>query len=249
MDLITDRKRKNYTSEFIFSYWKTCVNTTLLFALNGLFILPILALGQTPALPLPAFPGAEGFGAFAQGGRGGQVMHVTNLQDAGEGSLRACAEATGPRICVFDISGIVELIEDITVEQPYLTIAGQTAPGEGITIRGMLDLRSHDLVIRHVRVRPGPRTIPAPGVTDAIQIVDLAHDIILDHVSLSWATDEVLSLFGTVRDITIQWSIISESLNCPPEPFRHHEGCHGKGVLIGPQQPCSRRRGFSDLRP
>lgn len=171
---------------------------------------------------------------MAKGGRGGLVIEVTNLNDSGEGSLRSCAEGLGPRTCVFQVSGIVDLIDKITVENPYLTIAGQTAPGSGITIRGMLSLRSHDIIIRHIRVRPGPRLIPDPSNTDAVQIVDSAHDIILDHVSMSWATDEILSARGdSVHDITIQWSVISESLHCPDEPFRHEEGCHGKGLLIG----------------
>ena len=146
--------------------------------------------------------------AWPRGGRGGQVIHVTNLNDSGEGSLRACAEAAGPRTCVFQLSGIVDLIDRIKIENPYLTLAGQTAPGEGITIRGMLSLRTHDIIIRHVRVRPGPRLIPSPSNLDAIQISDPGQNIILDHVSMSWATDEVFSVWGglggSAQDISIQ---------------------------------------------
>ena len=142
--------------------------------------------------------------------------------------------AAGPRTCVFQLSGIVDLVDKITIENPYLTLAGQTAPGEGITIRGMLSLRTHDIIIRHIRVRPGPRLIPPPSNTDAIQITNSGQNIILDHVSMSWATDEVFSVIGSsAHDITIQWSIISESLDCVDAPFTHEKGCHGKGMLIG----------------
>jgi len=111
---------------------------------------------------IPAFPGAEGFGANTPGGRGGQVIKVTNLNDSGAGSLRACATASGSRICVFTVGGTIVLNSTIEVINPYLTVAGQTAPGGGITIKSIDDqteaafkIKTHDVIVRYMRFRPG----------------------------------------------------------------------------------------------
>ncbi|GJL56730.1 MAG: hypothetical protein NPIRA02_38620 [Nitrospirales bacterium] len=180
-----------------------------------------------------AFPEAEGFGRFSQGGRGGQVFEVTNLKDSGLGSFRSALEARGPRTVVFRVSGTIVLADRITIKNPYLTIAGQTAPGGGVQVNGMLDIQSHDIIIRHLRVRVGPGSLPKPSVRDSIQIMgESAKDIILDHVSLSWGVDETFSIYNAqAGGFTVQWSIITESLNCPSP--QHAEGCHGKGILIG----------------
>ena len=111
-------------------------------------------------LPLPAFPGAEGYGALARGGRGGRVIEVTNLNDSGPGSLRAAVNASGPRIVVFRVGGTIELKSDIIIrgeDQAYLTIAGQTAPGGGILLKnyGLHIMDTHDIVVRYIRIRPG----------------------------------------------------------------------------------------------
>jgi len=103
-----------------------------------------------------AFPGAEGFGAYSNGGRGGKVIHVTNLKDEGKGSLRNAVEQEGPRTVVFDISGIIDLKKRLTVKNPYITIAGQTAPEDGICVRGeTVKIATNHVVIRYIRVRLG----------------------------------------------------------------------------------------------
>jgi pectate lyase len=208
------------------------INMMRYLATSILMFLVLTASDYVQAQTL-AFPGAEGFGRFAKGGRGGQVIEVTNLNDSGIGSLRAALTAQGPRTVVFRVSGTIDLNNWIRIENPFLTIAGQTAPGDGVTIKGMLDFRTDDVVVRYIRVRPGPGSIPSPEVTDAIAVTYNSNNVILDHVSLSWASDEVASIWGPsdVNNITIQWSIIAESLHCPTP--RHPEGCHGKGTLIG----------------
>ena len=120
---------------------------------------PLLA-ADTPApaatRPLPAFPGAEGFGAHTPGGRGGKVLIVDTLADSGTGSLRAACEAEGPRIVVFQVAGTIALKKPITITHPYITIAGQSAPGEGVCLRGnTLGIATHDVVLRHLRSRLG----------------------------------------------------------------------------------------------
>ena len=197
-----------------------------------LLLFPVWAFAQESIL---AFPGAEGFGRLAKGGRGGAVFEVTNLNDAGAGSLRSALTASGPRTVVFRVGGIIELKNSIRISEPYLTVAGQTAPGDGITIKGgMFDIRTHDVVIRYIRVRPGPGA-PNPEGADSIQVARPgSYNIVLDHVSMSWGVDEVFSTWGNadeVSNVTVQWSIISEALHCATPS--HPEGCHGKGVLLG----------------
>jgi pectate lyase len=164
------------------------------------------------------------------------VIEVTNLNDSGAGSLRAAIEAEGPRIVVFRTGGTIELFSSLTIDNPYITIAGQTAPGGGITLRNdpsnrrtSLIVGAHDVVIRYIRVRPGPSTQQSSGL-NAIRILwDTAYNVMIDHCSLSWATDQVASTWYAPHDITIQWCIISEGLNCST----HSEGCHSCGPLLG----------------
>lgn len=184
---------------------------------------------------IPAFPGAEGFGALAVGGRGGRVIEVTNLDDTGPGSLRAAVEAEGARIVVFRLAGTIKLESSLVIANPYITIAGQTAPGEGITLRdissaveALLELETHDVVIRYLTLRAGP-----PSAGDGMMILASdAHDtynVVIDHNSMSWAVDRDLATWYDVHDISIQWNIFSEGLNCSINP----KGCHSKGVLLG----------------
>ena len=161
---------------------------------------------------LLAFPTAEGYGRHAQGGRGGRVIHVTNLNDSGPGSLRAAVEAEGPRTVVFDVSGLITLESKLVVRKTNsnLTVAGQTAPGKGICIRkynfGMLG--ATNVIVRYVRVRPGNLS----GVTlDGMGMASCDHCII-DHCSISWTLDEAVSTRGA-RSITLQRTLISEALN------------------------------------
>src|ERR1043165_1574698 len=143
-----------------------------------------------------AFPGAEGFGAHSLGGRGGKVIEVTNLNDSGPGSLRECATAQGPRICVFRTGGTITTQSEIVVRNPFLTIAGQTAPGGGITLRASqnytgetLVVSTHDVVIRDIRFRAGASAVPN-SVRRSLTLNNGGYNIILDHDSLSWATDQ-----------------------------------------------------------
>ncbi len=180
---------------------------------------------------LPAFPGAEGFGRFAQGGRGGDVYIVTNLLDDGPGSLRhGLQTAEAPRTIVFEVSGVIDLQQALRINKPYLTIAGQTAPGTGITLKGWCTYihNTHDIIIRHLRFRPGDINCGNGYIDDALWIWD-SHDVIIDHVSASWGVDEVLSLSRGVTDITIQNTIISESLN---DSCNEKEVPHGFGSNI-----------------
>jgi hypothetical protein len=180
-----------------------------------------------PALVLPkltdgrqrAFPSAEGFGAASRGGRGGRVIFVTNLNDTGDGSLRACIDAEGPRTCAFRVSGTVTLEKtSLVVRNPYLTIAGETAPGDGVAIRNgprqprpALEILSHDIIVRHIRLRPGPHEIES-CCSGALGLYGKdARDIIIDHVSASWGSDETVDSEGATN-VTFQWSFVTEPL-------------------------------------
>ena len=186
----------------------------------------MVSLDSTGAVSdkLPAFPGAEGFGAFTPGGRGGKVFLVTDLNDSGPGSLRAACEAQGPRIVVFRVSGVIELESRLSIYEPYITIAGQTAPGDGICLKNRsMYIKSHDVIVRHIRIRPGDI---AGEEMDALWVTD-AHNVIIDHCTTSWSSDEALSVTGDCKDVTVQWCIISEGLN----ESANRTG-HGFGSLI-----------------
>lgn len=170
-----------------------------------------LVAAEPPARTL-AFPSAEGAGKWAQGGRGGAVIPVTNLDDSGPGSLRAAAEGQGPRTVIFRVSGTIDLQTPISIKQPFLTIAGQTAPGDGICLKGqsLLISNTHDIIIRHLRCRPGDKT-SLPGEMDAISMTSV-RDVILDHCSASWSTDECLSVTRDSDRVTVQNCLIAEAL-------------------------------------
>lgn len=178
-----------------------------------------------PQATIPAFPGAEGGGAYSFGGRGGRVITVTNLNDSGPGSLREACEQGGARIVVFNVAGIIRLRTPIIVRAPYITIAGQTAPGDGVCIAGeSFWINTHDVVIRHMRFRRGETWV---GRRDDAIGGNPVGNIMLDHISASWGLDENMSVYrhmwndstgkkdlklGTVN-ITIQNSIFSEALD------------------------------------
>ena len=196
--------------------------------LLALLALAPIAPGEATAGEVPAFAGAEGAGRLALGGRGGLVLRVTNLDDSGPGSLRAAVEAEGPRTVVFDIGGTITLATPLRIRQPRITVAGQTAPGGGITLRGQpLLISADDVVVRYIRSRLGDeQRVEADAIT-----IDRGRRIILDHVSASWSVDETLSIGSRDRVIdavTVQWSIIAESLNLST----HAKGDHGYGSLV-----------------
>ncbi len=202
---------------------------------NGLTVLLLailFCLSSSFVWSVPvAFPGAEGFGAYAEGGRGGDVYYVTNTNDSGAGSLReGISSASGPRTIVFAVSGLIQLQSNLNVDKDYITIAGQTAPGDGICLRDYtFGIRAEHVIVRFIRSRLGA----AGGQeSDAITITDGAKNVIMDHCSASWSVDEVFSCStansNAIDNITVQWSIISEGLG----DSIHTKGYHSYGALI-----------------
>jgi pectate lyase len=221
----------------------------------GFKLLALLTIGSlliTPTRAVPSFPGAEGWGAVTVGGRGGVVLHVTNLNNTGPGSFRAACEASGPRTVVFDVSGIIWLTNEVAITNSYITIAGQTAPGDGVIIAGdTTDMTGgvSDVLVRYLRFRrsydkskwaawatntsnPDPRGQCLVGMSTR-------RNIMVDHVSVSWGSDENMSIYRRyinppllpggstlvpTKNITIQWCISSEGLN---------QTNHGFGDTLG----------------
>ena len=182
---------------------------------------PVYPLAITPGMP--AFPGAEGYGAFTPGGRGGKRVFADNLDDSGPGSLRAALGAVGPRTVVFRVAGTIVLATPIPVTEPFLTLDASEAPRPGVTLRRHgLEVRTHDVVLRHFRIRIGDDDVRRDdsniryGAGDgdyALDFRDGAKNCIADHLSLSWSTNKLLSTTKLADLITIQWCILSESLN------------------------------------
>lgn len=204
--------------------WMIACGCALMIAQAG------FAFEATPSpATLMAFPGAEGWGAVSHGGRGGRVIKVTNLNLSGPGSLSEACAADGPRLVVFEVSGVIR--GNVRITKPYITIAGQTAPGAGITVEGIISSYNygvHDVIIRHLRVRPR-RATGAGG--DCIQLGGRgpantgSYNIILDHLSLSWGNDEIIDLYHT-HDATVQWCTIEES-----DDQGHSKGPHNYGLI------------------
>lgn len=188
---------------------------------------------------IPAFPGAEGAGTITTHGRGGRVVEVTNLFDKGPGSLRFALEKVKQRrIIVFKIGGEIQLRSPIVIRDPFVMIAGQTAPGDGIMITGkQLVIATHDVVVRHMRFRPDGFVKGKRNEIDGLEIFpnwplspfkkDFAFNIVIDHCSISWGSDENVSTNGNTHDVTFQWNIISEGLHQIPGT--------GRGLIISPK--------------
>lgn len=217
-----------------------CFPPTFLFGL-------LLAFGPENghAAPTLAFPEATGFGASTPGGRGGKIIRVTTLAPKGAGSLKEALQTKGPRVIVFEVGGVIDLAgETLVAKEPFLTIAGQTAPSPGVTlIKGSFDISTHDVIIQHLRIRPGEAGHAKKSDWDADGISTIgAANVIIDHCSCTWATDENLSESGerfkgdtveewrknTSHDITLSNCIIAEGLS----HSTHHKGEHSKGTLL-----------------
>ena len=208
-----------------------------------------LACGAAPvfgASTMPAFPGAQGWAAHTPGGRGGAILRVTTLAAAGPGSLAAAIATPGPRIVVFEVGGVIDLGRTrLVIDQPFLTVAAHTAPSPGITlIRGGIQVTTHDVVLRHLRVRTGSAGVGrmAGWDIDSLSTQSGARDVIVDHCSFTWGTDENLSASGrrfegdgpdawrrsVSHRITFSHNIIAEGLR----NSTHSKGEHSKGTLL-----------------
>ena len=171
----------------------------------------------------PAFPGAEG---FVTGGRGGKVYHVTNLDDSGTGSLRWALGQNGMRTIVFDVAGTIHLKSALNISKGNVTIAGQTAPGDGICVADYpVQLNANNVIIRYMRFRLGNNNVKASGADGWDGFGGFDHsDIIVDHCSVSWSIDECLSIYGN-KNTTVQWCLVAQSL----QDAGHSKGSHGYG--------------------
>lgn len=201
--------------------------------MRRVFLIPLLAAMLAAVCPAGAaerelaFPGAEGFGKYTTGGRGGRVMIVTNLNDSGPGSLREAVEAEGPRIVVFEVSGNIHLETPLRIDNDDITIAGQSAPGDGICLcDSPVIINASNVIMRYLRCRLGDK---------------YAHDsdglgggrygqknVILDHLSVSWSIDECLSIYKT-ENLTVQWCLVA----CSLRESKHTKGAHGFGGIWG----------------
>jgi hypothetical protein len=184
---------------------------------------------------LPVIPGGVGYGMDTPAGRGGKIYRVTNLNATGAGSLKDCVAASGPRVCVFEVSGTIKLTSDLHIWNPNITIAGQTAPSPGIMIRGAaLNINASDVLVQHLRIRVGDDPEgPSPTNRDALKIESGTgiKNIVIDHCSVSWAVDETLTLWDKWDNVSLTNNIISEGLR---DSIKTSGAPAGYGLLVGP---------------
>lgn len=189
---------------------------------------------------LSVFPKAEGFGTNSTAGRGGNLCIVTSLNDSGPGTLRNCAESSGPRIVIFKTGGTIEVSSSIKITNPFISIYGQTAPGDGILLRASQDsdsaplaIKTHDVLVQHLRIRAGSSNL-ITCCRDAVQIGNSSpgqtYNVVLDHNSISWGTDEIVDIWHDTHDVTLSYNIVSESLH---DNGSNSSGPGGRGILVG----------------
>jgi pectate lyase len=227
------RRKAEQAKRYEEEVWRRIEPEVIAWGKKGKPFIPSAAKPEDlPQAVIPAFPGAEGAGRFSFGGRGGRVFIITNLADSGPGTLREACESAGPRTVLFNVAGIIHLDMPLHIRAPYMTISGQTAPGDGICIAGQTThVDTHDVVLRYLRFRRGQTNVFERD--DALGGSPVGN-IIVDHCSTSWGLDENLSMYRHMFDaadgkpeqklptvnITIQWCVSSESL----DPYNHAFG-------------------------
>lgn len=186
--------------------------------LAGLAVMSAIVASVAPRLEAADYggyrPHYQGYGVNTRGGRGGAILRVTNLNDSGAGSLRAALEASGPRIVIFEISGTINLHAEINVLEPYLTVAGQTAPSPGITIRyRAINIDTHDVVFQHFRMRMGDTYYNADSLSNVLRVRNNAYNVVLDHLSLSWGVGTILAVASdSWRQVSVLDCVIGPNL-------------------------------------
>ena len=205
---------------------------------NILILFVLIFISLCVVGPVYCYPGAFGFAKNTIGGSGGQIIHVTNLKNSGTGSLRAAISAEGSRVIVFDVAGAINLLSEISITNPYVTIAGQSAPESGITIlNAAIRIKTHDVVMQHIRFRVGDKLTAIPfdnrdcaGIENNTEGTLDTYNIWVDHCSFSFAIDEIFELwYDGVRSITISNCIFAYGL----KNSYHSAGAHSMGLLVG----------------